>query len=60
MSLVNTNLRIFKVSEDEKCGGCNWKTSNVYLLAENEKEAKNLYKKSKKGLCAECLVGLLK
>jgi len=54
------DMKIFKVGENEKCGSCNWKVWNTYLLAENEEEAKKIYKDcGNRGLCADCLVELL-
>ena len=51
--------KIFKVAEEEKCGGCNWEVRNLYLMAENEEEARELYRENDRGLCADCLVELI-
>lgn len=48
--------KIFKVAEDEKCGCCNWRVENLYLIAETEEEAEELYNKLERGLCADCLI----
>ena len=47
--------KVFKVAEWEKCGGCNWEVANLYLLAENESEAEEMYQEYDSGLCADCL-----
>jgi len=57
-------MRIFKVAEDEKCGGCNWRVSRLFVIAENEKSAKEFSKildkkVERKGLCAECIIDLI-
>jgi len=52
-------MKIFKVGEDEKCGCCNWRVANVYLIAETREEAEKLYKENNRGLCADCLVELI-
>jgi len=48
--------RIFKVAENKKCGFCNWRVENLYLIAETEEEAKELYNVIGSGLCADCLI----
>jgi len=52
-------MKIFRVGEDEKCGCCNWRVPNVYLIAETREEAEELYKENDRGLCADCLVELI-
>lgn len=51
--------KIFRVGQDEKCGGCNWRVSNVYLIADSEEQARELYKENNRGLCADCMVELI-
>jgi hypothetical protein len=51
--------KIFKVAEDEKCGHCNWKSQNIYLLADSEGQAMKEYHKNERGLCADCLVEMI-
>ena len=51
--------KIFKVAEDEKCGHCNWKSQNIYLLADSEGQAMKDYHKQDRGLCADCLVEMM-
>jgi len=53
------NKKVFLVAEDEKCGGCNWHSDNLYLIASSEKEAKEIYKENNRGLCGFCLVDML-
>jgi hypothetical protein len=44
------------VSEDEvKCGNCNRKTSRLFVIAKNRKEAIKNVKEGKDGVCGECL-----
>ena len=31
---------MYLVANDQKCGGCNWRVSNLYLMAERWKKAK--------------------
>ncbi len=52
------NLFGFKFGEAE-CGGCNWRVSNLYVLARDKKEARNLIKKEHLGLCGECICDML-
>lgn len=51
--VVNTN------GENEKCVGCNWESSIVYLLANSQDEANELYKEYEGGLCGECIAEML-
>jgi len=54
-------MRLFRFHfEDEvKCGGCNWRTYNLYVLADTREEAKDLLRKGEAGLCGECMCDLL-
>jgi len=47
------------LKEDEKCGGCNWHSGNLYLMASSEEEAKKLYKEYERGLCGFCFTKML-
>lgn len=53
------SMSIFVVGEDEKCGDCNWVVNKVFLMAETEEKARELYKENDRGLCGECLVELM-
>jgi len=52
-------MKIFLVAQDEKCGGCNWRVNNLYLIAETQEEAEELYRENNRGLCADCLVEMV-
>lgn len=52
------NLFEFKF-EEVKCGGCNWRVSNLYVLAKDKKEARDLLRKEHLGLCSECICDML-
>jgi len=48
------------VSEDEvKCGNCNRKTSRLFVIARNRKEAVKYIMEGKDGVCGECLADRL-
>lgn len=51
--------KIFVVGYDDYCGYCNWVVSKLYLLAESEEEAKEIYEKNQRGLCGDCIVELI-
>jgi hypothetical protein len=55
--------KMFIVTNDQKCGGCNWRVSNLYLMAESQKEANRLLKETRKmggnALCCDCMAELL-
>jgi len=60
MAKAGKPQRIFLVALDEKCGGCNWRVQNLYLVASSKEEAMELYKAyGERGLCADCLVEML-
>ncbi len=54
-------MRLFRFhfENEVKCGGCNWRTSNLYVLADTREEASNLLRKGEAGMCAECICELL-
>lgn len=51
--------KIFEVAEDEKCGYCNWRVGRLYLLAESQARAEELYEAEGGALCARCLVEMI-
>jgi hypothetical protein len=51
-------VKLFRL-EAEKCGGCGWATSYVYVIAESEEEAKRLCEKGEAGLCGGCMCDML-
>jgi hypothetical protein len=42
-----------------KCGGCNWEHDELYVIAQNEDEAKELVLQGEAGLCGDCMCDLL-
>ena len=52
-------MKPFIVAHDEKCGNCNWRVSNIYVIAKDEDEAREIYKQNGAGLCAECICEML-
>lgn len=56
-------MKLFRFENNGKCGCCNWATSKVYILAENEKEAKTTLEEFREnegnGLCGNCIADLL-
>lgn len=42
-----------------KCGGCNWKTSLFFVLANTREEAIKLLVSGDPGLCGECYAEML-
>jgi hypothetical protein len=49
----------FRFEDGAKCGGCNWETRDLYVLADTREEAKDLLRRGKAGLCADCMCELL-
>jgi hypothetical protein len=45
--------------EEVKCGGCNWDTTKLYVIANSKEEAVKLVKEGNAGLCAECFMELV-
>jgi len=45
--------------EELKCGGCNWRVSNLYVLARDVEEARQLLKRGEAGLCGDCFSEML-
>lgn len=41
-------------SDEVKCGGCNWQTSHLYVLADSEDEAISMIRKHPNYGCANC------
>ena len=52
-------MKMFKVAEDEKCGGCNWKVHNLYLMGNTKEDAMRAYVENDRGLCGDCMGELL-
>jgi hypothetical protein len=46
-------------NEEVKCGGCNWHTTKLYVIANSKKEAIGLVKSGEAGLCAQCFMELV-
>ena len=42
-----------------KCGGCNWRVTRLYALADSREEALQMIKNGDAGLCGECMSDLL-
>ncbi len=51
-----TRLHGFDV-EDEKCDGCGWRVSKLYVLEDSKENAKKMLNEI--GLCAHCICDLL-
>ena len=49
----------FGADDREKCGGCNWEVTNLYVLASSQEEADELYVSGEAGLCGDCMGELL-
>ena len=52
-------MKMFQVGEDEKCGGCNWKVSKVFLMGETKEDAMEAYRENDRGLCGDCMCEML-
>jgi hypothetical protein len=49
-----------KKGEELKCRGCNWRVTNLYILAETPEQALRLYHKGEAGLCGDCYGEMLR
>jgi hypothetical protein len=48
------------VSDEEiKCGGCNWRVTRLFVLAESKSDAVKLVKEGNAGLCGECFMEMV-
>jgi len=47
------------VDGEVKCGGCNWRVSRLFVLADNRDEALQMIKNGEAGLCGECMAEML-
>ena len=56
---VSKPSRIFEVEPTDKCGGCNWPAYKLFVLAETQEVADELYRQGDAGLCGECFGELL-
>ena len=45
-------LYVFNV--DDKCGGCNWRVTTLYVVASTKEDAKKFLKEHG-GLCGDCM-----
>jgi len=54
-------MKVFAIpfEKEVKCGGCNWTVFKLYVLAETEREAREIVKKGEGGLCADCMLEVL-
>jgi len=58
-------MRVFEIKaidlgEDSvKCGGCNWETNKLFVLADSKDEAIELVKGGLAGLCGDCFCEML-
>lgn len=43
--------------EDEKCNGCGWRVSKLYVLSDSKEDAEQIV--NEEGLCAHCICDLL-
>jgi len=67
MGEVMTKLKMFQFDTDDlennKCGGCNWEVSKLYLMAESReaalKELKEIQKQDGNALCGDCMSEML-
>ena len=46
--------RVFRFPKETKCEECGWETTIVYVLAENEKDAKERFEEGDY-VCGECM-----
>ena len=49
----------FSLNGQPKCGGCNWEQSQLFVLADSQEEADEIYLAGDGGLCGDCLADLL-
>lgn len=42
-----------------KCGGCNWEVSYVFVAADSQEEAEEMYRTGHAGLCGDCFSEML-
>lgn len=49
-----------QTGEELKCRGCNWRVTNLYILAETPEQALRLYRKGEAGLCGDCYGEMLR
>ncbi|HDN18066.1 MAG TPA: hypothetical protein ENF41_03295 [Candidatus Bathyarchaeota archaeon] len=54
-------MRIFAIADNDgrlRCPSCLWRVSRLFVIAKDEKEAKEMFNKGN-GLCADCLVDMM-
>ena len=42
--------------KEKRCGCCSFAVTKLYQIAETQKVAKAIYRESKQGVCASCMV----
>ncbi|MDV3293467.1 MAG: hypothetical protein LYZ70_04275 [Nitrososphaerales archaeon] len=47
------------IRENDKCGGCNWEVTFLYVMATSEKSAVKLLRSGDAGLCGNCYSDML-
>ena len=47
------------VDGEVKCGGCNWRVSRLFVLADSREQALQMIKNGEAGLCGECMSELI-
>ena len=55
-------MRIFQVEtkqEETKCGGCNWDSCLLYVMAETGEGAQYLFDRDEAGMCAGCVLEMI-
>lgn len=41
--------------EELRCGFCNWRTSSIFIVADNREEAVKFVREHGTGICGQCL-----
>jgi len=49
----------FNFDPPKKCGGCGWRLTQLFVLANSDNEAKELLEADAAGLCDDCMCNLL-
>lgn len=45
--------------DNDRCGGCNWDDSEVFLLGNSQEEANEAFRENHRGLCGRCMAEML-
>ena len=56
---ISKGYMTFRFERDAKCGGCNWRTDFLYVMAGNLAQAKEMLNERKAGLCGSCYSDML-